>query len=153
MTYTSMSYQQMTYTLMFYQQYKFHVTLKLTKIKNMQRISFYYFYLNNDNTICVGFSSPEHKVLNVRFCDGPLSVVHCPCVRASVRLNDFFSWTAYGNLTKLNRNGPWMVPYINCSNGSNWLHKYVTELKNRFSFKPTYMVHPYDVISCQDVCL
>jgi len=24
--------------------------------------------------------------------------------------NDFFSWTAYGNLTKLNRNGPWVVP-------------------------------------------
>jgi len=25
--------------------------------------------------------------------------------------NDIFSWTAYGNLTKLNRNGPWVVPY------------------------------------------
>jgi len=28
-----------------------------------------------------------------------------------------------GNLTKLNRNGPWMVFYQNCSNGSDWLHK------------------------------
>jgi len=37
--------------------------------------------------------------------------------------NNFFSWTAYGNLTKPNRNGPWVVPYINCSNGSEWLHK------------------------------
>jgi len=31
--------------------------------------------------------------------------------------NDFFSWTANGNLTKLNRNGPWVVLYKNCSNG------------------------------------
>ena len=30
------------------------------------------------------FSSPEHKVLKVSFCDGPLSVVHRPCV------NNFF---------------------------------------------------------------
>ena len=34
-----------------------------------------------------------------------------------------FSWTVNGNLTKLNRNGPWVVPYQNCSNGSDWLHK------------------------------
>jgi len=27
--------------------------------------------------------------------------------------NDFFSWTAYGNLTKLNGNVPWLVPYRN----------------------------------------
>ena len=26
-------------------------------------------------------------------------------------------------LTKLNRNGPWVVPYQNCSNGSDWLDK------------------------------
>ena len=26
-------------------------------------------------------------------------------------LNDIFSWTANGNLTKLNRNGPWVFPY------------------------------------------
>jgi len=25
--------------------------------------------------------------------------------------NDFLSWTANGKLTKLNRNGPWVVPY------------------------------------------
>jgi len=38
--------------------------------------------------------------------------------------NDIFSWTTNGNLTKLNRNGPWVVPYQNCSNGSDWLHMY-----------------------------
>ena len=43
--------------------------------------------------------------------------------------NNIFSWTANGNLTKLNRNGPWVVPYQNCSNGSDWLHKYVTVSK------------------------
>jgi len=37
--------------------------------------------------------------------------------------NDFLSWTADGNLTKLNRNGPWVVLYQNCSNGSDLLHK------------------------------
>jgi len=31
------------------------------------------------------FSSPEHKVLKVSFCDGPLSVVHRPSVRPCVR--------------------------------------------------------------------
>ena len=46
--------------------------------------------------------------------------------------NDIFSWTAYGNMTKLNRNGPWVVPYQNCLNGSDWLDKYVTGSKNRF---------------------
>ena len=34
------------------------------------------------------FSSPEHKVLNVSFCDGQLSVVHHPYVRPCV--NNFF---------------------------------------------------------------
>ena len=37
--------------------------------------------------------------------------------------NDIFSWTANGNLTKLNRNGPWVVLYQSCSYGSDWLHK------------------------------
>jgi len=37
--------------------------------------------------------------------------------------NDTFSWTANGNLTKLGRNGTWVVPYQNCSNSSDWLHK------------------------------
>ena len=37
--------------------------------------------------------------------------------------NDFFSWTANGNLTKVTRNGPCVVPYRNCLNGSDWLHK------------------------------
>ena len=27
--------------------------------------------------------------------------------------NDFLSWTSNGNLTKLDRNGPWVVPYQN----------------------------------------
>ena len=39
--------------------------------------------------------------------------------------NDFFFWPANVNLTKLNRNGPWVVPYRNSSNGSYWLHKYM----------------------------
>jgi len=34
------------------------------------------------------FSSPDHKVPKVSFCDGPLSFVHRPSVRASV--NNFF---------------------------------------------------------------
>jgi len=33
----------------------------------------------------VGFSSPDHKVLKVSFCDGPWSVVHRPSVYACVR--------------------------------------------------------------------
>jgi len=37
-------------------------------------------------------------------------------------LNDILSWTANGNLSKLNRNGPWVFPCQNCSNGSDWLH-------------------------------
>ena len=42
----------------------------------------------------VVFSSPEHKVLKVSFCDGPLSVVHRPCVRAStISLNNISSET------------------------------------------------------------
>jgi len=36
--------------------------------------------------------------------------------------NDIFSWTANGNLTKLNRNGHWVVPDHNCSNSSDSLH-------------------------------
>ena len=74
------------------------------------------------------FSSPEHKVLKVSFCDGPLSVVHCPsvrpCLRAStISLNNIFSETAFWILTKLHRNDPWVVPNKSCSNRSRWLHK------------------------------
>jgi len=29
----------------------------------------------------------------------------------------------YGNMTKLNRDDSWVVPYQNYSNGSDWLHK------------------------------
>ena len=35
------------------------------------------------------FSSPEHKVLKVSFCDGPLSVAHRPCFRPCVRQHFF----------------------------------------------------------------
>ena len=38
-------------------------------------------------------------------------------------LNNIFSLTANGNLTKLHRNDPWVVPYQSCSNRSSWLHK------------------------------
>ena len=37
--------------------------------------------------------------------------------------NNFLSWTANGNLAKLNRNGPWVIPYKICSTSSDWLHK------------------------------
>ena len=37
--------------------------------------------------------------------------------------NDFFSLTANGNLTKLSRNDPWVIPYHNYSNGYDWLNK------------------------------
>jgi len=46
--------------------------------------------------------------------------------------NDFLSWIANGNLTKLNRKGPWVVLYQNCSNGFDWLHKSVTRSIYRF---------------------
>ena len=56
------------------------------------------------------FSSPEHKVLKVSFCDGPLSVVR-PCVRAStISLNNISSETTHWILSKLHRNDPWVVP-------------------------------------------
>ena len=73
-------------------------------------------------------ATPEHKVLKVSFCDGPLSVVHRPSVRACARastisLNNISSETTYWILTKLHRNDPWVVPYYSCSNRSSWLHK------------------------------
>ena len=46
--------------------------------------------------------------------------------------NNIFSWTAYGNLTKLHRNDPCVVPYQNCANRSSWLHKLVMGSINRF---------------------
>ena len=84
---------------------------------------------------CV-FSSPEHKVLMVSYCDRALSVVvrRPSCVVLKFfYLNIFSSETTHWILTKLNRNDPWMVPYQRCSNGSDWLHKKVTGSKNRFS--------------------
>jgi len=68
------------------------------------------------------FSSPEHKVLKVSFCDGLF--VRRPFVRAStISLNNFSSETTHWSLTKLHGNGPWVVPYHCCSNRSTWLHK------------------------------
>jgi len=36
---------------------------------------------------------------------------------------DFFSWTADGNLTKLNRYDPSVIPYQSRWNGSDWMRK------------------------------
>ena len=79
------------------------------------------------------FSSPEHKVLRVSYCDRSLSVVRrrVSCgvrrpscvVRKLFYLNIFSSETAHWILTKLHRNDPWEVPYQSCSNCSSWLHK------------------------------
>ena len=44
-------------------------------------------------------------------------------VRKLFYLNIFSSETTHWILTKLHRNDPWVVPYQNCSNGSDWLHK------------------------------
>ena len=72
------------------------------------------------------FSSPEHKVLMVSYCDRALSVVvrRPSCVvRKLFYLNIFSSATTHWILTKLHRNDPWVVPYQSCSNASDWLHK------------------------------
>ena len=49
-------------------------------------------FVSNTKYFVVVFSSPQHNVLKVRFCDGPLSVVHHPSVRPSVRacVKNFF---------------------------------------------------------------
>jgi len=93
------------------------------------------------NSFCnVIFSSPEHKVLMVNYCDLPLSVVRRrpSCVVRRVwsvvrrlafvvpkhfYLNIFFSETANWILTKLQRNNLWVVLYQICSYCSSWLHK------------------------------
>jgi len=71
--------------------------------------------------VCVHFlfSSSEHKVLRVSYCDRSLSVV-----RKLFYLNIFSSETADWILIKLERNDPWVVPYQSCSNCScciSWL--------------------------------
>ena len=86
-----------------------------------------------ENASLLLFSSPEHKVLRVSYCDRPLlvvrrrasSVVRRPScvVRKLFYLNIFSSETTHWILTKLHRNDPWVVPYQNCSNGSDWLDK------------------------------
>jgi len=79
------------------------------------------------------FSSPEHKVLMVSYCDQALSVVRrrpscvvrrpSSVVRKLFYLNIFSSETTHWILTKLYRNDPWVVPYQGCSNHTSWLHK------------------------------
>jgi len=79
------------------------------------------------------FSSPEHKVLMLSYCDRALSVVRrrpssivrraSSVVRKLFYLNIFSSETTNWILTKLHRNDPWVVPYQSCSNGSDWLDK------------------------------
>ena len=89
------------------------------------------------------FSSPEHEMLRVSYCDRSLSVVRrrpysivrrpsC-VVRKLLYLNVFSFETAHWILTKLHRNDPWVVPYQSGSNCSSWMHKKVTGSKNRFS--------------------
>jgi len=71
------------------------------------------------------FSSPEHKVLMVSYCDRPLSVVRrrpSSIVRKRFYLN-ISSETAHLIFTKLHWNDPWVVPYLSGSNCSSWLHK------------------------------
>ena len=46
--------------------------------------------------------------------------------------NDFYFQNTNRNMTKLNKNDPQVVPFQNCSNGSDWLHKQVTGSKIRF---------------------
>ena len=78
------------------------------------------------------FSSPEHKVLRVSYCDRPLSVVRrrpsC-VVRKLFYLNIFSSVTIHWILTKLHRNDPWVVPYQSCSRGSQF---YIELYKEKF---------------------
>jgi len=54
----------------------------------------------------------------------PPCVVRCAScvVRKLFYLNIFSSETTNWILTKLHRNGPWVIPYQSCSNGSDWLH-------------------------------
>jgi len=84
------------------------------------------------------YSSPEHEVLRVSYCDRPLSVVcrRASCVvRQPFYLNIFFSETAHWILTKLHRNGPWVIPYQSCSNGFDWLQRKVIRSRNRIDFQ------------------
>ena len=96
----------------------------IESVNNARACKHGYLYTNN-NTSNI-FSSPEHKVLRVSYCDRPLSVVvrRASCVvRKLFYLNIFSSETTHWTLTKLHRNDPWVVPYQSCSNGSDWLHK------------------------------
>jgi len=67
-------------------------------------------------------------------CPSSSVVRRASCVvRKLFYLNIFSSETTHWIWTKLYRNDPWLVPYQSCSNGSDWLHKYVTGSKSRFS--------------------
>ena len=63
------------------------------------------------------FSSPEHKVLKVSYCDRSLSVVRSAFGfrRQLFPSNDISSLTTWPILIKLHRDDPWMVPFHYCS--------------------------------------
>jgi len=63
----------------------------------------------------------QEECLFFVYCDRPLSVVRCASsvVCKLFCLNIFSSKAAHWILTKLHRNDPWVVPYQNCSNGSD----------------------------------
>ena len=80
----------------------------------------------NNSDACI-FSSPEHFVLKVSFCDRLMSVVRRPSsvvrrASSTIASIDFFSETAWPNLMKLHRNVPWVNLSQSCSNGSGPLH-------------------------------
>jgi len=70
-------------------------------------------------------NSNNQRVPNYNYCDRPLSAVRrraSSVVRNLFYLNIFFSKTTHWIWTILNRNGPWVVPYQNYLNGSDWLY-------------------------------
>jgi len=74
----------------------------------------------------MGFiSSPEHKVLKVSFCDGPLSVVHHTFVRPSVRKMKlskiFLSETTRPKAFIFGIKHHLEVLYQSCSNYAPWV--------------------------------
>ena len=80
------------------------------------------------------FSSPEHEVLMVSYCDQSLSSpssVHCQLFA----LNDFFYKTAGGILKYFYRKVPWVTLYQNCSNRSAPLNKMAARAKNRITYQ------------------
>jgi len=91
------------------------------------------------NLLVLNYKAQSFHIWYISSSRGPLPKLFklCPCGQNWPRpgghnftlnyikknSNDIFSWTANGNVTKLNRNGPWVAFYQNCSNSSDWLHK------------------------------